>query len=274
MTLRAASFVAGVPPVRGSVRAKRRQALPRGREKIDMSETDLLQKRIDQLEQRIEELDAFASSVSHDLHAPLRTVHSYARILEEDHAAEMTPAARACVERIVRGTRDMGNLIDELLALSRFDSEPVSMSLVNTRALVERVLGELIPEGTDRIRPLVGALGHCLGNPRLLQQVWVNLLSNALKFTRDRDPALIEIGSNAKDDIITYFVRDNGVGFDSINTRDLFMPFRQFHDRRDYEGQGLGLSIARRIVSRHGGRIWAESRRGEGAAFYFTLPRS
>ena len=275
MTVRAGeSLVAAAPARRGGAYGERRQARPRGRDKIDMNEIDILQKRIARLEERIEELDAFASSVSHDLHAPLRTVRSYARILEEDHSGELTPMARACVERMVRATRDMGNLIDELLALSRFDNQPVTMSLVNTRALVERVLEDLVPKGSDRVQLVVGALGHCLGNPRLIQQIWVNLLSNALKFTRDRDPALIEIGSTARDHIVTYFVRDNGVGFDSLTARDLFLPFRQFHDRLEYEGQGLGLSIARRIVSRHGGRMWAESRPGEGAAFYFTLPRS
>lgn len=266
--------MADAPAIRGGARTERRQARPRGRDNTDMIEIDILQQRIAQLEERIKELDAFASSVSHDLHTPLRTVRSFARILEQDHAGEMAPAARACVEKIARATRDMGNLIDELLAFCRFDDQPVTMSLVNTRSMVEHVLEELVPQGSDRIRLMVGALGHCLGNSRLIQQIWTNLLSNALKFTRDRDPALIELGSTARDHVITYFVRDNGVGFDSLTARDLFLPFRQFHDQLEYEGQGLGLSLARRIVSRHGGRMWAESRPGEGATFYFTLPRN
>jgi light-regulated signal transduction histidine kinase (bacteriophytochrome) len=263
-----------MPAARGTALAERRQARTKGREKPDMNEKDILLQRIARLEERIEELDAFTSSVSHDLHAPLRAVGSYARILEEDYAAEMSPAARACVSKIVRGARDMSHLIDELLALSRFDDQPLTMSLVDTRALVENVLDELVPQSTERIHVVVGALGPCLGNSRLLQQVWANLVSNALKFSRERDLALIEIGSVVSGPMITYFVRDNGVGFDSKRAQELFMPFRRFHDQTRYEGQGLGLAIARRIVARHGGRIWAESRPGEGAVFCLTLPRS
>ena len=168
----------------------------------------------------------------------------------------------------------MSHLIDELLALSRFDNPPGTMSLVDARALVERVLEDVVPQGTDHIRLVVGELPPCLGNPRLLQQVWANLVSNAIKFSCERDPAVIEIGSVAREPLVTYFVRDNGVGFDSMRAPELFMPFRRYHEPRQYEGQGLGLSIARRIVARHGGRMWAESQPGEGAAFYFTLPRS
>lgn len=263
-----------VSPARSNPPTGRRVESAGSREKPDMSEKDTLLRRIAQLEERIEDLDAFASSVSHDLHAPLRAVISYARILEEDHALELSAGARSCVSKIVRATRDMHHLIDELLALSRFDNHPITMSLVNTRALVQHVVNELVPQGTDRVRLVVGTIGHCLGNPRLLQQVWINLVSNALKFSRERDPALIEIGSTSCEHEITYFVRDNGVGFDSAGALELFMPFRRFHDQLKFEGQGIGLAIARRIVARHGGCIWAESQPGEGAAFYFTLPRS
>jgi light-regulated signal transduction histidine kinase (bacteriophytochrome) len=253
--------------------ADRPQARGAGRDKPDMSEREILKRRIVRLETRVQELDAFASSVSHDLRAPLRALVSYARILEEDHAGEMSPAARACLSKIVHATRDMENLIDELLAFSRLDNEPVTMTLVNGRALVERVLANLVVEDADRVQFAVGMLGHCLGSAGLLEQVWTNLVSNALKFSRDRNPAVIEIGSMPRDNIITYYVRDNGVGFDMKRARDLFLPFRRFHDQREYGGQGLGLSIAKRIVERHGGRLWAESRPGEGATFYFTLPR-
>lgn len=260
-----------MPAARGNAR-EQRQARVKGRDKYNMNE-DMLLQRIAQLEDRIEELDAFAFSVSHDLQAPLRTVASYARILEEDHTGEMSEAARACLAKIVRATRDMGYLIDELLALSRSDNHPVTMSLVDMPVLVRHVLDELVPRDTDRIQLVVEALGPCLGNPRLLEQVWANLISNALKFSRERDPAVLEIGSVAREHLITYFVRDNGVGFDSLHANDLFMPFRRYHDQLKYEGQGLGLSIARRIVARHGGSMWAESSPGEGATFYFTLPR-
>jgi light-regulated signal transduction histidine kinase (bacteriophytochrome) len=248
-------------------------AYTEGRDERDMNDKEILERRIARLEERVEELDAFARSVSHDLRAPLRTVHGYARILEEEHAGELTPTARSCISRIVRATRDMERLIEDLLALSRFDVEPASMSLVNSRALVDQVLDELLPEKSDRVRTTIRNLGNCVGNAGLLRQVWMNLLSNALKFTRERDLAAIEIGSTARNHIITYFVRDNGVGFDASRTRDMFLPFRRFHDSRQFEGQGVGLSIVRRIVARHGGRLWAESSPDEGATFYFTLPR-
>jgi light-regulated signal transduction histidine kinase (bacteriophytochrome) len=238
-----------------------------------MDDKEILEHRIARLEERVEELDAFACSVSHDLRAPLRAVHGYARILEEDHSGELTAASRSCVSRIVHATRDMQRLIDDLLALCRFDAEPATMSLVNARALVDRVLCELLPERPDRVRLTVRTLGNCVGHAGLLRQVWMNLLSNALKFTRERDRALIEIGSTAANHIVTYFVRDNGAGFDVSRARDLFLPFRRFHDQCRFEGQGVGLSIVRRIVARHGGRLWAESSPDAGATFYFTLPR-
>jgi light-regulated signal transduction histidine kinase (bacteriophytochrome) len=239
----------------------------------NMRDKEVLEHRIARLEERVEELDAFACSVAHDLRAPLRTVHGYARILEEEHTGEMTAAARGCVSTIVNATRDMQRLIDDLLALCRFDVEPGTMSIVNSPALVDQVLNELLPEKSDRVRISMRNLGNCVGNTGLLRQVWMNLLSNALKFTRERDPALIEIGSTAKNHVITYFVRDNGAGFDVSRARDMFLPFRRFHDQRQFEGQGIGLSIVRRIVARHGGRLWAESSQNEGATFYFTLPR-
>jgi light-regulated signal transduction histidine kinase (bacteriophytochrome) len=267
------SLAMKVSSLRSYAYAERPSGRTTGRDKPDMSEKDILKRRIARLETQVQELDAFASSVSHDLRAPLRAVVSYARILEEDHTAEMTPAARSCVAKIAHAVRDMEHLIDELLAFSRFDTQPITMTLVNTRTLVEHVLADLAVEDTNRVQFTVAMLGHCLGSVRLLQQVWTNLVSNALKFTRARNPAVIEIGSQPRDNIITYYVRDNGVGFDMSRARDLFLPFRRFHDQREYAGQGLGLSIAKRIVERHGGRLWAESRPGEGATFYFTLPR-
>jgi light-regulated signal transduction histidine kinase (bacteriophytochrome) len=240
----------------------------------DMNDEEILEHRIALLEERVEDLDAFACSVAHDLRAPLRAVHGYSRILEEDHIGEMSAGARACVSKIMRATRDMERVIEDLLALCRFDVQPETMSLVDARALVDQALSELIVENSDRVRVTIhSSLGNCVGSAGLLRQAWTNLLSNALKFTRERDPALIEIGSTAKNHIVTYFVRDNGAGFDASRARDMFLPFRRFHDQRRFEGQGVGLSIVRRIVARHGGRLWAEAQPDKGATFYFTLPR-
>jgi light-regulated signal transduction histidine kinase (bacteriophytochrome) len=260
------------PATRVGAHDERAPARAAGRDKQDMNEKEILERRIARLEERIEELDAFACSVAHDLGAPLRTVHGYASILEEEHAGGMTAAARSCVSTIVSAARDMQRLVEDLLALSRSDSQSVTLSPVTSRDLVSGVLTELIADASGRIRITVGPLADCLGSAGLLRQVWTNLLSNALKFTRERDPALIEIGSTAGNRLVTYFVRDNGAGFDSNRSRDLYLPFRRFHDQAQFEGHGIGLSIVRRIVARHGGRLWAESRPDEGATFYFTLP--
>jgi light-regulated signal transduction histidine kinase (bacteriophytochrome) len=268
-----ASLEMDMPSIRSNSSHARPQASMEDHDAPGMSEKDIMERRIARLEERIEELDAFACSVSHDLRAPLRTVHGYARILEEEHTGELTAAGRACVSRIVRATREMERVIEDLLALSRVDLEPATMAPVNARALVDQVLSELIVEKSDRIRTTVHPLVNCFGHAGLLRQVWMNVVSNALKFAREQDPALIEIGCFASERVVTYFVRDNGAGFDASGARDLFLPFRRFHDQREFEGHGMGLSIVRRIVARHNGRVWAESRPGEGATFYFTLPR-
>lgn len=233
--------------------------------------SDIEDRSVAKLEAEIAELDAFACSVSHDLRAPLRAVLGFARVLEEDHGGEMCADARSCLVKIIRGAQDMGRVIEDLLMLSRTGTQIVAISHVNPRQLVDEALANLSPERTDRVCVSVGELRHCRGNVGLLQQVWTNLLSNAVKFTRERDPAVIEIGSSETDRVVTYFVRDNGAGLDMDRARDLFLPFRRFHDARQYEGHGIGLALVRRIVRRHGGRLWAEALPGKGATFSFTV---
>ena len=155
--------------------------------------------------------------------------------------------------------------------LSRLDAQTTAMAYVSTREIVDRSLANLGPGLTDRVRLKIGALRDCRGHAGLLQQAWTNLLSNSLKFTRERNPALIEIGSLETDRGVTYFVRDNGAGFDPARAHGLFQPFRRLHDARRYEGHGIGLAIVHRIVRRHGGRVWAEAAPERGATFFFTL---
>ena len=231
-------------------------------------------RRIAELEARVGELDAYAGAVTHDLRAPLRAVHGFARALEEDHGAEMSEGARGFVTRIITAAREMERLIDDLLALSRTGVQADAMAQVNQREIVDQVLADLAPARADKIHAKIGWLGGCYGYAGLLRQLWTNLLSNAFKFTRERDPAVIEIGSFETGAGVIYFVRDNGVGFDMDCARDLFLPYRRFHDPREYEGHGIGLATVQRIVSCHGGRAWADARRGEGATFYFTLAAS
>lgn len=229
-------------------------------------------RRIAELEAQVAELEAFAGSVAHELRGPLRAINGFASILREEHAQELTGSAHSCVRTIIGAAREMERMIEDLLALSRTGTQPVAMSRVEARTLVKAALSDLLPEPDARVRFTIGELHDCLGHARLLRQVWTNLVSNALKFARERDPAEIEIGSSKTGTIVTYHVRDNGVGLDIDKARDLFMPFQRFHNARRYEGHGMGLAIVRRIIRRHGGRVWAEAHPGEGATFYFSLP--
>ena len=166
----------------------------------------------------------------------------------------------------------MGELIDDLLALSRLGRQSLAKQTIEPRALVDQALVDLTHEYEGReVEILVGDLPPCQGDPVLLKQVYVNLLSNALKFTRNCEQARIEVGSLEKDGQTVYYVKDNGVGFDMQYSAKLFGVFQRLHRAEDYEGTGAGLAIVQRIIHRHGGRVWAEARPDEGATFYFTL---
>jgi light-regulated signal transduction histidine kinase (bacteriophytochrome) len=209
--------------------------------------------------------------IVHELRAPLRALRCYASMLDEEYGAGLAPEARTLLTKVIGAVREMDRMTVDLLALARAGIPDGSMSWVDTSEVVRQVLADLAPQCTGRVSFRFGELCKCLGHAGLLRQVWTNLISNALKFTRERDPALIELGSFPARGVSTWFVRDNGIGFDSRHARDLFVPFRRLHDARQVEGHGLGLAIVRRIVECHGGRLWAESRPGEGATFYFTL---
>jgi signal transduction histidine kinase len=222
------------------------------------------------------ELEAFSYSVSHDLRAPLRAMRGFAEILVEDHAAELTPAARDCVNRISNNAKSMGQLIDDLLDFSKLSRQPIKRTSTDLAALARQVMRESQAAEPDRsIEFVVGDLPAVDAEPTLMPLVLDNLIRNAVKFTRPRDAARIEVGyagRTAKD--ATYFVRDNGVGFDMRYADKLFHVFQRLHRKDEFEGTGVGLAIVHRIVSRHGGRVWAESVAGEGATFFFTLPAS
>jgi len=167
----------------------------------------------------------------------------------------------------------MGHLVDGLLTFSRLGRQAVSRQAVSIEEVVRLALDELHAEQEGRhVEVVKGDLPPCEGDPRLLRQVWVNLLSNAFKFTRNREEARIELGCEMTDGVPVYFVKDNGIGFDMRYVDKLFGVFQRLHRQEDYEGTGVGLAIVQRIVHRHGGRVWAEGKEGQGAAFYFTLP--
>ncbi|RQO83885.1 ATP-binding protein [Acidovorax sp. FJL06] len=218
------------------------------------------------------ELEAFSASISEDLRAPLRIISEFAQILEADFGAEMPQEAREMLARIHLGTQRMHLLVADLLRLSRLGRQTMVKRRVDLDSLVHALIDELRPHHTrDGMGIHVGPLNPCTADPALLQQVMANLLSNAFKFTRHRDQALVEVGCLPMKEEAAYFVRDNGVGFDMVHANKLFAPFQRLHRAEDYEGTGIGLSIAQRIVERHGGRIWAEAEAGKGATFFFTL---
>jgi len=218
------------------------------------------------------ELEAFSYSVSHDLRAPLRALDGFARILLEEYSADLPEQAQYYFQLIRGNAQQMGRLIDDLLAFARLSRQPLRKRSVDPAELVRQCLHELRAEQDGRqVETRIGELLECAADPALLKQVWINLLANALKYTRQRDLAVIEIASRAEGAETIYIVRDNGVGFDMRYSDKLFGVFQRLHRAEDYEGTGVGLAIVQRIIHRHGGRIWAEAAVDRGATFHFTL---
>jgi signal transduction histidine kinase len=230
--------------------------------------------RTQQLEAANRELEAFSYTISHDLRAPLRAVSGFTAILFEEYAEAMPAEARAYLKRVKDSGDHMGHLVDDLLAFSRLGRQALRTQRVRIRGIVDRALQQLAPAREGRqVDVVLGALPDTECDAALVEQVFVNLLSNAFKYSRLREHARVEVGvlaSNATEGP-TYFVRDNGAGFDMEYAGKLFGVFQRFHRSEDFEGTGVGLAIVHRIVERHGGRIWAEAKVDAGATFYFTL---
>lgn len=228
--------------------------------------------RTSELEAANRELEAFSYSVSHDLREPLRAMSGFSRALVEDFGDQLPAQARRYVDSIVGGAARMGRLIDDLLAFSRLARKPLRVRTVDTKALVDECLDALLSAEARETEIAVGALSPCQADPALLRQVFVNLLSNALKYSRNRDKPRVVVDCKTGDAGETiYFVRDNGAGFDMRYAGKLFGVFQRLHRKDEFEGTGVGLAIVQRIVTRHGGRVWADSEPDRGATFSFTL---
>jgi light-regulated signal transduction histidine kinase (bacteriophytochrome) len=212
------------------------------------------------------ELEAFSYSVSHDLRAPLRQVAGFAGLLEEAAAGQLDAQSAEYLPLIQRAIKRMGHLIDDLLAFSRMGRAELRWSEVNLHDLVDQARHTLEPAAQGRlVEWKIGSLPVVRGDASMLRQVLLNLLENALKFTRPRSPAMIEVGCTPGASELTFFVRDNGVGFDPRYSDKLFGVFQRLHRAGEFEGTGIGLASVRRIVQRHGGRTWAESTPGHTA---------
>ncbi|HEX6163895.1 MAG TPA: ATP-binding protein [Vicinamibacterales bacterium] len=244
-------------------------------QRVELARADLelrVETRTSELRAANRELEAFSYSVSHDLRAPLRAIAGFVQILEEDHGASLDPEARRHLERVKLNAQRMGQLIDDLLAFSRIGRTTMLRQSVDLTALATTAAQEAIAASGRSIDLTVSPLPPCYGEPALLNQVFANLISNAIKFTGASPQPSITIASSVVDGDTVYFVRDNGAGFDERYAEKLFGVFQRLHRNDEFEGTGVGLAIVHRIISRHGGRIWAEGKPNGGATFYFTLP--
>ncbi|HEX2829644.1 MAG TPA: ATP-binding protein [Burkholderiales bacterium] len=229
--------------------------------------------RTQQLEAANKELESFSYSVSHDLRAPVRAIAGFSKMLAESHAAHLDAEGQRKLGIVRSEAARMGALIDDLLAFSRLGRQSVQKAAVDMEELVRINFEALRSSGGAEPELHLGMLPKAIGDRSLLAQVWINLLSNAMKFSSKREHPRIEVSAISDDREYTYFVRDNGAGFDPKYGQKLFGVFQRLHHAEDFPGTGVGLALVHRIVTRHGGRVWAEGEPDKGATFYFTLPK-
>lgn len=241
-------------------------------EEIRLLNHDLEQRAL-QLEAANHDLEAFSYSVSHDLRSPLRHIIGFAEVLEEDEAPRLSEEGKQHLERIRKAGFKMSSLIDDLLHFARYSRVELNATDVDMNKLVAEVLDDLEPDLKGRtVHWKIDQFPPVSADPGLLRQVVVNLISNALKYSSKRAISKIEIGCKQAPRETLFWVRDNGVGFDQTYAKKLFVVFERLHNQEQFEGAGVGLATVRKIVSRHGGRTWAEGKVDQGATFYFTLP--
>jgi two-component system, sensor histidine kinase and response regulator len=235
-----------------------------------------LKKSMAELEALNRDLESFSYSISHDLRAPLRYVSGFTDMILKDHGEAFNEEARRKFKVIQDSVISMDQLILGILALSRAGRQELTFKLLDIRDIVQAVVNELLHTADKEHLPevIISDMLPACGDPVLIRQVFANLISNALKFTRGSERPQIEVGSHNSNGENTYFVRDNGAGFDMKYGERLFGIFKRLHSDSQFEGTGVGLAIVQRIVQRHGGRVWAEGKVNEGATFFFSLPAS
>lgn len=241
---------------------------------------EAVQEQREKLEERVQErtaeLESFTYSVSHDLRTPLRAIDGYSRILKEDHADQLDDEGRRLLNIIYDSAQTMGDQIDDLLTLSRVGRREMNAVPIDVTALAQETYDELAraqPDEIDAVTFDLQSLPKAEGDRSMLRHVFRNLVSNALKFTREEDEPRIEVGGEVQNGMAVYVVRDNGVGFDPEQADDMFGVFQRLHEDSDFEGTGVGLALVERVIRRHDGEVWAEGAEGEGAALFFSLPR-
>ena len=259
----------------GIVRVREITAAKRADAEIHALNTQLEQRvkeRTAELEVAVKELEAFTYTVSHDLRAPLRALDGFSQAVLQDFSAEVPETGQRYLKIIRESAQKMGQLIDDLLAFSRVGRQQPKLRAVDNALLVRNALQQLAPMREGRqVELRIGELPHAEGDPAMLNQVWINLLSNALKYSRKTEAAVIEVGALHEPGGPVYFVRDNGVGFDMRYAHKLFGVFERLHRADEFEGTGVGLAIVQRIVQRHGGSVRTEASPGRGATFFFQL---
>jgi light-regulated signal transduction histidine kinase (bacteriophytochrome) len=248
----------------------------RTKEELEKSQM-LLEQRVNERTAELEfanrELDAFSHSVSHDLKAPVRAIEGFSRMLMHKYSATLESEPLRMLNIIHSNTRRMSQMIDDLLTFSRTSRKKVRKAEINLYVLTTKVFEQLRQQTPERdIKIAIGELPPAIGDPSLIEQVMVNLLANAIKFTSSRKTAVIEVGGRTEGKEAIYYVKDNGVGFNEQYAHQLYGVFQRLHSYDEYEGSGVGLSIVKSIIERHGGHVWAEGKLNEGAIFYFALP--
>lgn len=241
-------------------------------QRLNIELENRVRERTASLEAANKELEAFSYTVSHDLRSPLRAIDGFSRVLLEHYSPQLEADAQRYLRLVRHGAQQMGQLIDDLLTFSRLNRQPLRKQQVDPADLIHQVLEALRSEQEGRqVEITINDLPPYQADAALLKQVWFNLLSNALKYTRQREQVKIEIGYRQDGEQPAYFVKDNGVGFDMAYVHKLFGVFQRLHLAEEYEGTGVGLALVQRIIHRHGGRVWAEAEIDQGATFYFTL---